>query len=334
MAEDKQLLMQLLNMFAGQMQGIGTRRQQGSQFRAGMEMDRAQMAQREAASARSHEVAMGQLEATVNRDKWLNKWTEEQIKTEKLNKELAELTAGEVVEHRIKTAPHEETPGELTERGVGEWRGEMTDNVGVLSQLTGLLKGAGKALDVAARGPQQVPGMTTEEWLAGEEREGVDPRALAGIATGLPKEPNYVQMKAAFEMSIVYGVDLPDEFKSKPGVIEAIDKGKTAYAKARTDADRIAAINIATAEANLKVAEWDAEHPGGRAPAGQPQGLVQNRAMANLESIVVNGGKPTDEQFMAAFGYLPDAKGKKAIAARILDNYEATQGGLIIPGGD
>ena len=36
MAEDKQLLMQLLNMFAQQMGNIGQQRQQGSQFKAGM----------------------------------------------------------------------------------------------------------------------------------------------------------------------------------------------------------------------------------------------------------------------------------------------------------
>ena len=94
MAEDKQLIMQLLNMFAQQMQGIGQQRQQASQARAQMAAEQQRMAQqRQQAAAQLTQNAAAQESLNKYRTAeikgWKLDWQTEKLKSE-VNKEAAE----------------------------------------------------------------------------------------------------------------------------------------------------------------------------------------------------------------------------------------------------
>lgn len=256
-------LMQLLSMFTGTMQNVGAQRQRGSQFRAGMRMDKARL---DFAKERESERMKSDVADRKIRLDELNLRIKESEAAQKIT-DLTVQREAEKAEFAMVSQPTTETTEQLTQRGAERLREGVGGDAGVLSSLMAFGKNLGPTAQIAAQGPITTPGMTRSEFIAREQTEGVDMAALSGLPE--PKEIDYTQMKAAFDMSIMYGVDLPAEFASMPGVVKAIDKGKTAWAKAQTDADKKIALDLAMAEANLEYAQWRAKNPGfGRGGGG------------------------------------------------------------------
>lgn len=245
MAENKQRLLQLLDMLTMQFGNIGAQRRQGSQFRAGMQRDKAMMEQR-------RELALKQLDQRAAELKSENTFRAAQMKSMELDIERGRQ------ETLYDIAAQPETTEAFTKRGAEQVTEGVTDDMRLLKRIGQIGANIGATARIAALGPRA--GMTQEAFKEQQVAAGVDPAALSTLPE--PEKTNYAQMKAAFDMSIVYGLELPAEFQAMPGVVEAITKGKAAYAKAQTDADKMAAIDLATAEANLIVAQYRAEHLG------------------------------------------------------------------------
>ena len=249
-----------------------------------------QMAQDKARMEQDRELAMKRIDQETKRLKSDNAYRQALIKSSELDDKKTELgiqQEAELAEFQMLSEPKTETAGDVTKRGVEQLTRGVGGDVGLLSSIAALGKNFPTAARTVMEGPQTTPGMTRAEFIAQEQAQGVPMAALGGLPEA--EKTNYTQMKAAFDMSIVYGLELPAEFKAMPGVVEAITKGRTAYTKAQTDAEKMYAIDIATAEARLKWEEWRAEHPGGVRSYAAPE------AGPDIFDQILNEPPPGDE---------------------------------------
>ena len=177
MAENKQLLLQLVNMLTQQLQGIGQQRQQGSQFRAGMEMNAAQMqfakkqeAERAKESIADREIRLKDLNLRIKESETRQKAIDLGVQQE-----------AKIAEWGAVSRPGKETTQKFTERVAGEPFKDVKD-LGSISQALGILKNMPSTIQTAAAGPQATPGMSYPEFYAQETAQGAAPQELAGVA--------------------------------------------------------------------------------------------------------------------------------------------------------
>jgi len=235
-------------------QSWGQERQRRVEFDAQMAM--AELQRRDAKEAQQEQIAINRRILEMNEEKAaldLKRYEEDQEQ----QAELLELLGGYAI-----GAPNIREAGEIAAQ---EWMGGIQEAEGGLQKMRAFVAGLAPAMAKGAAETTRTPYKTLTEYVQKQglsrDEAGLLVNAL-GVEAFMPEDVDYNQMKAAFDMSIAYGLDLPAEFQAMPGVVEAIEKGCESYAKAQTDAEKMNAINIATAEANLKYAEWKAEHPG------------------------------------------------------------------------
>ena len=105
MAQDKQALMQLVNMLAGTLQGIGQQRQQASQYKTGMARDKARMEQ-------DRELAMKQLDQRAQQLKSENAFRQAQMKSMELDDKATEM---DIAATKLETETTQEIAAKTSE---------------------------------------------------------------------------------------------------------------------------------------------------------------------------------------------------------------------------
>ena len=176
MAEDKQLIMQLLNMFAQQMGNIGQQRQQARQARAQMAAEQQRMAQQK-------QLAMAQLAQGAEDLKLKNEFQKAQLEDMKITAGFNKLrmqSAEQEAKWKVAQEEHPETIQQFTENVAKEPFKGIKD-LGPISQALGLLKNVPATIQTAAAGPQMQPGMTEGQFIQSEAGKGVPYAAMGGL---------------------------------------------------------------------------------------------------------------------------------------------------------
>jgi hypothetical protein len=254
-----------------------------------------------------------------------------QMQGERMQQQREQFLAD--LEHRRKTA-EETAKYNKAMLGIAQatseherWRREQEMEEEALGEQIGEAKAMIAAGDVSRVGPR------------GEELKIETPADIIGSVSALLTQMGHPEAAAEYMRGIDITKLLPDEDRQlrmatlaykaayQTGVawetLGLDEEYRNAYDIGMTDRER----GIRREEAELK-----ALLRGPVGPAPPEPGLVQGRAMANFESIVVKGGDPTDEQWMAAFGYIPETlQEKQDIIFQTIENYKARQSDLIWP---
>ncbi|GAH35692.1 unnamed protein product, partial [marine sediment metagenome] len=162
MPQDKQVLIQLVNMLAGTLQGIGQRRQQGSQFKAQAGMQQKQMQQQ-------RELALKQLDQRAAELKSTNTFRTAQMKSMELDDKETQIGiegAAAEAEWQMEREAKTETMGDVTKRAAGELTEGTGDGMGLLNSIAAITKNFPTSTRTMMEGPQTTPGMTKAEFIA------------------------------------------------------------------------------------------------------------------------------------------------------------------------
>jgi len=211
MAQDKQALIQLVNMLAGTLQGIGQQRQQRSRDKAQMGLQKEQL---EMSRIRlDNEIERMKQETDYNKAiLGLRQAEEKRTAYEfELDQETKEVEAEWQMEREAKT----ETTGDVTKRAAGELTEGTGDGMGLLNSIAAITKNFPTSTRTMMEGPQTTPGMTKAEFIARESAEGTSMAALGNLS-----EPSAITM-ADFQLYSVLGPDnLPSHMEAYRGAVE------------------------------------------------------------------------------------------------------------------